>query len=47
MPWKFEISLSCVMHRVLCEPLFKEVLYVCFILNENKLCVNYDGLVVS
>ena len=28
------------MHRVLCEPLFKEVLYVCFRLNENKLSFN-------
>ena len=28
------------MHHVLCEPLFKEVLYVCFRLNENKLSIN-------
>ena len=34
------------MHRVLCEPLFKEVLYVCFRLNENKLSINKGGLVV-
>ena len=35
------------MYRVLCEPFFKEVLYVCFRLNENKLSVFQDGLVIS